>query len=321
MRYLVTLKPLEPFMFGGDQTFGALGDKEAGSYLVKSRMFPQQTALLGMLKKEMMTQAGLLTRKLKGEWVDKEKKAKAVELVGNEKFDMLSEKEQNLGVIHNLSPVFLIQNTKRFLKKVNIDAYPYEEGKLKGFTTKQDIYDNFIALDGGTNLTAEDIFHSVEQTGNKKGGEENSLFKKTTYRLEEGFAFAFYVEADTTLHNALVTLGADRSSFMMTVQESSDDLQYVDPKGYLTLLSDTYITLPIKEHCQFAITSELSHRNLKGKKTATKKYDNNFEKSDTLYLYEKGSVFIGVSAALLENMNNKNLQQIGYNIYTTGENK
>jgi CRISPR-associated protein Cmr3 len=89
MRYLITLKPLEPFMFGGDQTFGALGDKEAGSYLVKSRMFPQQTAVLGMLRKELMVQAGLLTRKLRGEWVDPQKKANAAELVGTEKFDML----------------------------------------------------------------------------------------------------------------------------------------------------------------------------------------------------------------------------------------
>jgi len=73
MKYLVTLKPLEPFLFGGNQTFGRLGDKEAGNYLVTSRQFPQQTALLGMLRKELMTQAGLLTRKRRGEWVDKHK--------------------------------------------------------------------------------------------------------------------------------------------------------------------------------------------------------------------------------------------------------
>ena len=321
MRYLVTLKPLEPFMFGGDQTFGALGDKEAGSYLVKSRMFPQQTALLGMVKKEMMTQAGLLTRKLRGEWVDKQKQTKAIALVGSEKFNMLSATEQSLGSIQNLSPLFLMKDAKRYVKKVNIDAYPYEEGKLKNFAAKIDIFDNFACLDVDENLTSDDVFQSFEQTGNKKGGEENSLFKKTTYMLKEGFTFAFYLELDTELHNALVTLGADRSSFMMSVEKSEETLNYVDANGHLTLLSDAYITLPIKEHCDFAISSEISHRNLQGKKTATKKYDNHFQKSDTLYLYEKGSVFIGASATLLENINNKNLQQIGYNIYTIGENK
>ena len=321
MKYLVTLKPLEPFMFGGDQTFGQLGDKEAGSYLVKSRMFPQQTALLGMLKKEMMVQAGYLTRKLRGEWVDKQKKAKAEKLVGTEKFNMLSQTTQDLGSIAKLSPLFLMQGRKRYIKKVNIDAFPYEDGILKGFDAKQDIFDNFVALDGGENLTSDKIFKAIEQTGNKKGGEENSLFKKTTYLLLNNFTFAFYVEMDTPLNDALVTLGADRSSFMMIVQESSDGLEYVDSKGYLTLLSDAYITLPLKEHCTFAISSEISHRNLSGKKTATHKYNNKFQKSETLYLYEKGSVFIDASDALKENINKQNLQQIGYNIYSIGENK
>jgi len=71
MRYKITLKPLEPFLFGGDNTFGKIGDKENGTYLVKSRQFPQQSAILGMLKKEMMIQDGVLSRKVRGEWVDK----------------------------------------------------------------------------------------------------------------------------------------------------------------------------------------------------------------------------------------------------------
>ena len=87
MKYLVTLKSLEPFLFGGENTFGTLGDKENGTYLVKSRMFPQQSALLGMLKKEIMTQSGVLTRKIRGEWVDKKDKQRAKELVGSEIVD------------------------------------------------------------------------------------------------------------------------------------------------------------------------------------------------------------------------------------------
>ena len=77
MNYKVTLTPLEPYLFGGDNTFGKIGDKENGTYLVKSRQFPQQSAILGMLKKEIMTQSGVLTRKVRGEWVDKHNKDKA----------------------------------------------------------------------------------------------------------------------------------------------------------------------------------------------------------------------------------------------------
>ena len=321
MRYLVTLKPLEPFLFGGDQTFGTLGDKEAGSYLVTSRQFPQQTALLGMLRKELMTQAGLLTRKRRGEWVDKEKKVEAINLVGDEKFSMGEKALQDFGVIEQLSPVFLMKKEERFVKKVDIDSFPYVDGKLENYDPKKDIYDNFVSLDGVKNISSEAIFKAVEQTGNKKGGEENSLFKKTSYLLKDGFTFAFYVELDTTLKSSIlkssiVTLGADRSAFMMEVKEDNSTLNYVDKKGYLTLLSDALITVDIKNNCDFAITSELSHRNLKSKKSALQK--NAFEKSETVYLYEKGSVFINPSEELLAELNQENLQQIGYNIYSIG---
>jgi CRISPR-associated protein Cmr3 len=318
MRYLVTLKPLEPFLFGGDQTFGALGDKEAGSYLVTSRQFPQQTALLGMLRKELMTQAGLLTRKRRGEWVDKEKKVDAINLVGYEKFNMREKALQDFGVIEQLSPVFLMQKQERFVKKVDIDTFAYVDGKLENYDPKKDIYDNFVSVDGIKNISSEAIFKAVEQTGNKKGGEKNSLFKKTSYLLKDGFRFAFYVELDTTLKSSIVSLGADRSAFRMEVKEDNSTLDYVDKKGYLTLLSDALITVDIKNNCDFAITSELSHRNLKSKKSALQKHT--FEKSETLYLYEKGSVFINPSEELLADLNQENLQQIGYNIYTIGEN-
>jgi len=318
MRYLVTLKPLEPFLFGGNQTFGTLGDKEAGSYLVTSRQFPQQTAVLGMVRKELMTQAKLLTRKRRGEWVDKHKKVDAINLVGYEKFSMSEKELQDFGMIESLSPIFLMQKGKRYIKKVDIDSHNYEDGLLKGYNPKENIYDNFVSIDGREKLKSEDIFKEVNQTGNKKGGEDNSLFKKTSYMLKDGFSFAFYIELDTALKSSMISLGADRSAFMMEVQEDNATLDYADPKGYLTLLSDALINVDIKSNCEFAITSEISHRNLTSKKSALQK--NKFEKSETVYLYEKGSVFINPSEALLADLNQENLQQIGYNIYSKGSN-
>jgi CRISPR-associated protein Cmr3 len=304
-------------MFGGDQTFGALGDKEAGSYLVKSRQFPQQTALLGMVKRELMTQAGVLTRKRKGEWVDKGKKVDAINLVGYQKFDMLADEEQDLGAINTLSPLFLMHDNQRYLKKVNSDSFPYVDGKLDGYDPKKDIYDNFVSLDGGEKKSSDNFFQAVEQTGNKKGGEENSLFKKTSYLLKDNTMFAFYLDVDVELKDSLVSLGADGSKFKMQVEESTETLDYQDKQGYLTLLGDSYLTLPIKEHCDFAITSEISHRNLINKKHVSKASE--FKKSETLYLYEKGSVFLNPSEELLNDLEKSNLQQIGYNIYTKGE--
>ena len=318
MKYLVTLSPLEPFLFGGDNTFGKLGDEINGTYLVKSRQFPQQSAILGMLKKEIMTQNNLLTRQLKGEWVEPKNKQKAENLVGAEKFDIFSKSIQNFGKIKNISPMFFIKNDEIFIKKVDIDSFDFEDGVLKGYKTKIDIYDNFINITTNEKLTSDKIFKPIEKTANKKGGEENSLFKKTSYLLNDNFKFAFYLDCDCDLKNSIITLGADRSSFKMEVKEDNSTLNYEDKKAYLTLISDAYITLSLKDNCDFAISSEISYQNLQNQKHAFK--HNEFKKSDKVYLYEKGSVIINPSQALIDDLNNKNLQQIGYNIFTKGKN-
>jgi CRISPR-associated protein Cmr3 len=325
MKYKITLTPLEPYLFGGNTTFGKLlSDKEKketpelGTYLVKSRQFPQQSAILGMLRKEIMTQANLLTRKVRGEWVDKSEKTKAISLVGNEKFDINIQEMQNFGAINSLSPIFLQNKNDRFIKKVDIDSFIYKDGLLEGYNPKNDIYDNFVAIDSDKKLSSQDIFEPIEQIGNKKGGEENSLFKKTSYLLKDSFCFAFYLDIDFELQETIVKLGADGSKFKLEVNKTDETLDYIDKNGYLTLLGDAYITLPIKKHCEFAITSELSFQTLTNKKHAIK--HNKFQKSNKVYLYEKGSVFIKPSDELIKHLNqHQNCQKIGYNIFTIGE--
>ena len=307
MRYLVTLTPLEPYLFGGDITFGKYADKEEGSYIVKSTLFPQQSAILGMLRKEIMTQAGLLTRKRKGEWVDNRKEAE--KLVSSGKFNIEYNKEQDFKPINKISPVFLLKEDKRYIKKVDIDNYSYKDGKLLEYDPKVDIYDNYISIDHEDNLKTEKIFKAVEQIGNKKGGEENSLFKKISYSLNDGFKFAFYLDCNYALKNSIVFLGADRSSFKMEIQESNDKLEHKDKKGFITLLGDAYIKEDIE--CEFAITSEVSYRNIQ-------KTGKGFKKSDRYFLYERGSVFLNPTKLEIDN---KNLQKIGYNIYSKGEEK
>jgi CRISPR-associated protein Cmr3 len=320
MRYLVTLTPLEPYIFGGDNTFGKLGDEINGTYLVHSRKYPQQSAILGMLKKEIMTQSGTLTRKVRGEWVDKRKSNEAKKLVGDEKFDITSKSVQNFGAIKKIGEIFLLNGKNRYIKKVDIDSYKFEDGLLQNYNPKKDIYDHYICIDNSDKKSSSEIFEEVEQTGNKKEPteydkkKENSLFKKTSYRLKDNFSFAFYLESDYALKNSIVTLGADRSSFKLSIEEENSRLNYEDKNGYLTLLSDSYITIPLKENCEFAITSEISYQSLENKKHAYK--HNEFKKSNKLFLYEKGSVIINPSDKLLENLNNKNCQQIGYNKYT-----
>ena len=80
-----------------------------------------------------MTQNNLLTRQLKGEWVEPKNKQKAENLVGFEKFDIFSKSIQNFGKIKNISPMFFIKNDEIFIKKVDIDSFDFEDGVLKGY--------------------------------------------------------------------------------------------------------------------------------------------------------------------------------------------
>lgn len=297
MKYKITLKPLQPFLFGGDNTFGKIGDKEDGTYKVNSRLFPQQSAILGMIKKELMVQNKLLTRKIKGEWVDRNKTEDARKFVGSEKFDINRKESQDFGVIKNISSIFLQKDNKIIIKKANLKEFPLEKVGdnyiLKNFTAKDDIFDNYESLDKISSYKTEDIFISINQTLNQKKASENSLYKKTSYLLNKDFCFGFFLECEYELSDSIVTLGADRSSFILKVEKSNETLN--DKNDYLLLLGDSLITLPLNEHCDFAITSEISYRNLTGKKSSmTKnsdpkknKQNNPFLKSDEIYLFMK----------------------------------
>jgi CRISPR-associated protein Cmr3 len=265
MRYLIKLKPLKPFFFGGDVTFGKLGDKENGTYLAHSRLFPQQSAILGMLRKEILLQTNLLTTKMKGEWVDKNNYEKAKELVGDESFNIKANYIQDFGVIQNISSIFLIKDNKKFIKKARIGSY--KDGLLENYNPKEDIFDNFISIDDEETLKTEDIFKPVTQIGIKKtvNSEEkdNAFYKKTSYLFQDDFYFAFYLDIDFELKSSFVKLGADDSIFKMEIRESKEELNYKD--DYLLLLSDAFITIPLKGNCEFAITKEISYQNLKTK--------------------------------------------------------
>ncbi len=344
MRYLITLTPLEPFFFGGDITFGKFKklfaklkkikftsspkvltlrdfeyhriefykkskDENNSSYLVQSRYFPQQSAILGMIRKEMLIQKGYLTTKRKGEWIDKSLKEEAKKFIGDSKFEF--DTKQDFGVFKNISPIFLLRGDKKFIKKVAIDKY--SDGLLEGYNPKEDIYNNFIPIDNGKPLKTEDIFKEVKQIGNSKNDKEDSLFKKTSYILKDNFKFAFYIESDFELKDAFINLGGEKSTFQMSIIKTDDTLEYRDKNGYLTLLSDAYIDIDIRDNCDFAITSEISFNYLQNKFQENGKKI--FDKSPkTRFLYEKGSVFINPTDKLLENLNKPNLQKIGLNI-------
>ena len=127
--YLIKLKPVGKFFFGGDMTF-SVGAKERpkdwksktdeektkirkeigdnarySSYIIKSEKFSQQTSLLGMLRFLLLRKDSSLFdgKKIIGN------KDKVIELIGERSFTVNDGEELNFGKIKALSPCFILQ--------------------------------------------------------------------------------------------------------------------------------------------------------------------------------------------------------------------
>jgi CRISPR-associated protein Cmr3 len=102
--YKIKLTPLGSFFFGGEVVFGSENSQEerSRSYLVHSRVLPQQTSLLGMLREKLLADNGLL---LSAKSTPTER-ANAASLVGQKGFDR-NGKAQSWGVIEQLSGLVL----------------------------------------------------------------------------------------------------------------------------------------------------------------------------------------------------------------------
>ena len=248
--YRVTLEPLDWFFFGGESTFD---NSVKTSYIAHSNKFPQQTALLGMLRYQLLKQDHLLTvNDMKRPNLDDVK-----ERIGEGSFDM-DNNGQTFGYIRGLSPVFIEKNGDVDLFSVPL-SYSYDlsfetgvevylNGKKKNTlisdlnsagenTFNPKIFNNYMKLyckNGDTEML-ENIFETKMQVGitkntdfeNDKDRDENRFFKHEMVRFLRSdcnrFRFAFYVElSNGYLKDDFVFLGAERSCFKMQVSELTD---------------------------------------------------------------------------------------------------
>jgi len=342
-RYLVTLKPLEPFFFGGEFTFGADDTRknEISRYSATSTQFPQQTAILGMLRKLLLIENSCLTMHNRGEWIDtigkhngKSKNyEKAVSLVGNEGFSY--EKDINLGVIESISPIFISSNSqyfcadakdRDFVKKEIEGNFSFGKGAKKAF-----IFDGFDAKNSSTHefvskqkelKNYSDFFENVESVGIKKSKDkesnEDAYFRKLSYypKKNSNASFCFIIELNVSLENKtrIVTLGADQSSFAFEIEDFSKsyDELFSDihtPKEYerIVLNSQTLLTQEAYNLCSFILGERKSYRQLKNR---------HGQKSKRYYLLESGSVLFSDNIEKLEQeLKQEHLQKIGINKY------
>ena len=293
---LITLKPITPYFFGLGNTFN---DMKNGNYYVKSALYPQQSTILGMLRKEILTQTKLLKRSISDEWVLKSDRKKAIEYTGEGKFffrEYKFKKKESIRKETKLSPNLNLGKIKKIypviLKKGN--EFLFEAPDIKEI--KDDLYIEFDYKKGVWNKVFSDkyaydkseIFIPYEIAGNSKKYQKDSYFKKVAYKLKEDVCFCVFADIDFELKNSIVKLGADNSIFEMSVEDvdfSLDDIDIKLPiktKHKLTLLiGDSYID---NLECDFAITNEVEFKTIKQQRS--------FYKTEPIYLYKKGSLII-----------------------------
>lgn len=345
--YLMMLTPLAPFFFGGEHTFGEDENrKEAMRYRAESTRFPQQSAVLGMLRKTMLVEAGLMTMHKKGEWVDARESdtyARAEALCGVGSFSY--EHAFDLGGIQGISPLFIRREgvdcfpeafdvpftPRRTADTMRLNGRDIPALELEGYVAKEGLTQGLVGADG-SNRTFDKLFVPVETVGIKKSRdgqtEENAFFIKQSYRFESGTSFAFYATFSDALgwRNSMVTLGADQSPFMLEAVESTEGFKLPEalfgakPVARAVALSELLIDADTEDRTFFILGKRRSVRHIEREATA-KQY--RFKKSKRYYLLEPGSVLYTEDPDVLEKALAKpHLQRAGLNhfIMTQGEN-
>lgn len=265
--YLVTLKPIDKFFFGGDMTFaipeGNKERKEANrrfsSYIIRSMRFPQQTSLLGMLR-------FLLLRNdpecFDGTVIKDTGTTKAETLIGPRSF-FVSGSEGEFGQIERLSPCFIrdrknnrdfvfapfdwdfydettddvgcVNGQKIMVPKLKVDALRnpdyYETSKDHEFMAKKGYSEYLLYKDGDDikKIEVSDVFEEDRRIGIMK----NYAGKTDDSGLfkQIGYRFKDFVEEKDTAQRIKV---ADYCfAFYVTVK---DECKLVDYDGQIVLV-------------------------------------------------------------------------------------
>lgn len=341
-RYLISLKPVGKFFFGGDMSFTVNGEKsEYSSYIIKSNKFPQQTSLLGMLRFLILRNDSSVFDTSTQSITDR---VAAEKLIGKSSFDP-SGSGSSYGVINGISECFL--QTKHNNQWTDLSfQYKVDELKLdrgvkaqingKSVTVPSMKYDSknglgscYAGVDGivktEEEIFVEDLCNGIERNITTGKTDNNALFKQIFYRFKTTdfrFAFEADVDMDITLYNGqIVSVGADNSQFVIGI-EKSERKSASDANGKcVVLLSPSYITETDLGSVTFAISDTIPFKSMKTRTESIGPYNKKSKKydySDKVILYTTGSLFYFKSndeAKLFASKirNQSDFNQIGYN--------
>lgn len=346
--YKITLSPVDWYFFGGETTYGG---SEKANYYAKSNLFPQESAVIGMLRYEILKKLNLLKAS------DKEKEA-VIAAIGNSGFNPANSKEScPIGLIDAISPVMIQYKEEVFnraplnygtnIKFKNADMESPEGSKiyLNGLKKKlpipvskiNDARKIWISCSTGEineEVTDDKMFTSkskigiTKQVSNRNDDNKEGYFKGKLYTLKKDYKFVFYAQLGMELDKySLVYLGAERSMFKMIVSqvEGLDELHHIWNKipvqeNQVVFFSEAFVPVEIYQHCSFAWTDSIQFRCITRPWKSRHNYaslDIKQERSCRYNILHRGSVLYYDTEEqreqLQELINNPYFLQFGYN--------
>jgi len=291
--YEIILKPIGSFYFGGEESFSdapliAVKNsnddktkeyfKKRQGYFAKSEKFPQQTQLLGMIRKEILRANKKLLYFKNFVRVPSNLKTTAFDLVGKVKWTPTQ--NANLGAIEKLSPLYIAKDEnspKLYFKEPFNGEFLLEEkegtgyinGKPTGkvyslkdcnnnyFDAKTYLSSTFVASKNDS-IDEDELFiphtRTHTQTLPYSEDDEEKLFKVKRYNLHNDYSFLFYLTTTQEVFKdgflTTVSIGGEDSYFSMYVKKvdqiEEPDTAFLQSKdSRITLISDAYIKSPI----------------------------------------------------------------------------
>ena len=233
----INLLPFSTFFFGGERTLGP----DNADYLVKSNYFPQQTALLGVLRYKILETYDLLNGtkingKIKSTVTENGKSYSAADLIGPASFTFNID-HPSFGSVQNISPLFLSNgrnlyftaplNWKMEYKSIQQDTTMSLTGVernfiphiSKGYDPKEGLNHQLIDQTGKT-WNYDCLFQEESQVGivanrspfktstNKE--QDKGFYKQTFLRFKKPeLSFSYYATIEEETANKLITHCAD----------------------------------------------------------------------------------------------------------------
>lgn len=255
-QYHIKLRPLSKYFFGGEKYYD---EQDSVFYFERSREFPQQTTILGVLRYQLLLENGLISLGTHGAHIKKDDRESATALIGETSFNG---QVSSFGSITYVSPITIVDSDDnhwitypkaklknnryadlevKFLDNCKLSLhcdsevynkipefknFDHKEGIEYGFrlwgNNKEFQPRNTVFNEDVKNEEQIGIYKAYRDKGVVSETEEKGFYKYQYCHLNAGFAFSCYVKSEKAFKEkkSIVRLGKERAAFELEVSES-----------------------------------------------------------------------------------------------------